>query len=90
MISLPFFPRTYILTNYRLKKQDGKKSPPKGKKDRIDFVYFTHGDRTHLSPRKVEIFHDWDLPIKDHAFKKKFNKIEVSDHYPVYVEFDVN
>jgi exonuclease III len=49
-------------------------------KNRIDYVYFVPAwTANHLKPVEVKVFHDW----------KYHNIFDVSDHYPVFVKFEV-
>ena len=61
----------------------GGKKPGKDKKDRIDYVYFAPGSKSHLKPMDAKVFHDW---MVDHGDVH----VDVSDHYPVLVTFSVN
>jgi len=67
----------------------GLGAPTRGK-DRIDFVYFApRAAGAYLKPKSVSIPHDWDVDMKVIAFNKTFDKLTVSDHYPVITRFDV-
>jgi exonuclease III len=51
-------------------------------KERIDYVFFANGVDSHLKPTDVKVFHDWT--VKCHN-----QDIDVSDHYPTRVNFQV-
>lgn len=55
-------------------------APPTEGRELIDYVFLRRGEQgPHLVPVSVEVFHDWTLA----------NKVDVSDHAPVLVTFEV-
>jgi len=53
-----------------------------GKQDRIDYVYFAPGLKdSHLQESFAKVFHDWNVTVNN------VENLDLSDHYPVYVEF---
>jgi len=64
---------------------------PSAGQDRIDYVYFAPrtGGSPFLRSTKVSVFHDWELDYEFNAFGKTFEKLTLSDHYPVLAEFEI-